>query len=97
MVASYNLAPMEFALIRLFLVDKEWTVTELARMMSISRPAASRALGNLVDRGILTRWHPRKDRRRVLLKLTEEGVALGLEIHERAHSSEKKLSQGISA
>ena len=32
----------------------------------------------------------------MFLKLTEEGVALGLELHEKAHSYEVRLTQGIS-
>ena len=33
----------------------------------------------------------------MLLKLTEEGVALGLELQEKAHSYEERLTRGISA
>ena len=84
--AAFNLTPLEFALIRLFLVDLEWTATELAHMLSVNASVMSRAVTKLVDRGVLHRRRPRKDRRVVLLKLTEEGVALGLELHERAHS-----------
>ena len=95
--AAYNLTPTEFAVIRLFLTDMEWTATELAQMLSLSASVMSRAVSRLVDRGVLRRRRPREDRRLVFLKLTEEGVALGLELHERAHSYEEKLTQGISA
>ena len=95
--AARNLTPTEFAAIRLFLVDLEWTATELAQMLSVDASAMSRAVGKLVDTGVLRRRRPRNDRRIVLLKLTEDGVALGLELHERAHSYEENLTKGISA
>ena len=94
--AAYDLTPTEFAAVRLFLTDLEWTATELTQMLSVDASSMSRAVNNLVDRGVLLRRRTRKDRRLVFLKLTEEGVALGLEIHERAHSYEERLTQGIS-
>ena len=94
--AAYNLTPTEFAVIRLFLTDMEWTATELTQMLSVDAPYMSRAVSKLVDRGVLRRRRQREDRRLVFLKLTEEGVALGLELHEKAHSYEERLTQGIS-
>ena len=94
--AASNLTPTEFAAIRLFLGDLEWTATELAQMLSVDTSAVSRAVSNLVDMGVLCRRRLSKDRRKVLLKLTEEGVALGLELHARAHSYENRLTCGIS-
>ena len=94
--AAYNLTPTEFAVIRLFLTDMEWTATELAQMLSLHASVMSRAVSRLVDRGVLRRRRQREDRRLVFLKLTEEGVALGLELHEKAHSYEERLTQGIS-
>ena len=95
--AAFNLTPLEFALIRLLLVDLECTATGLTHMLSVNAPTISRVVSKLVDRGVLHRRRPRKDRRVVLLKLTEEGVALGLELHEIAHSYEERLTRGISA
>ena len=95
--AAFNLTPLEFALIGLLLVDLECTATGLTHMLSVNAPTISRVVNKLVDRGVLHRRRPRKDRRVVLLKLTEEGVALGLELHERAHSYEERLTRGISA
>ena len=94
--AAYNLTPAEFAAIRLFLVDLEWTATELTPMLSVDASTMNRVVNKLVDRGVLRRRRPREDRRLVLLKLTEEGVSLGLELHEKAHSYEERLTRGIS-
>ena len=95
--AAYDLTPTEFAAVRLFLTDMEWTATELTQVLAVDASSMSRVVNNLVDRGVLRRRRPREDRRMVFLKLTEAGVALGLELHERAHSYEEKLTQGISA
>ena len=94
--AAYDLTPTEFAAVRLFLIDLEWTATELSEMLSVDASSMSRAVSRLVDRGVLRRRRPREDRRLVFLKLTEEGVALGLELHKRAHSHEGRLTRGIS-
>ena len=66
-------------------------------MLSVKASTISRVVSKLVDRGVLRRRRPREDRRVVLLKLTEDGVALALEIHERAHAYEERLMQGIDA
>ena len=95
--AAYNLTPTEFAVIRLLLIDQEWAPTELAQTLSVDASTMSRAVSKLVDRGVLRRRRPCKNRRMVLLKLTEDGVALGLELHERALAYEERLSQGIRA
>lgn len=92
---AYNLTPLDFALIRLFLTDEEWTPSELARALPVEVSAISRLVTRLVDKGLLYRRRPRSDRRVVLLKLTEEGTALALEIHRRVHAYEDSLVQGI--
>ena len=94
--AANDLTPTEFAAISLFHVDQEWTTTELTQMLSVNASAVSRVVNNLVNRGVLSRRRSREDRRMVYLKLTEEGAALGLELQERVHSYEEKLTRGIS-
>ncbi len=95
-LAPHGLNNLDFTLIRLFLTDEEWTASELAQIMPLDNPAISRVVSKLVDKGILARRRPREDRRFVLLKLTEFGVALGLELHEKLHSYEAKLVEGVA-
>lgn len=92
---AYNLTPLDFALLRLFLTDEEWTPTALSRMLPVEVSAISRLVTKLVDRGLLYRRRPRSDRRVVLLKLTEEGTALAREIHQGVHAYEDALVQDI--
>ena len=94
-LASHGLTSMEFAMVRLFLVDKEWTATELAQVLPVEVSAISRMVSKLVDRGLLSRRRPRSDRRVVLLRLTDHGREVGLELHESVHEYEGKLIEGI--
>ena len=94
-LAPHGLNNLDFTLIRLFLTDQEWTASELAEIMPMDNPAISRVVSKLVDKGILERRRPREDRRIVLLKLTEDGVSLGLELHDKLHSYEAKLMEGV--
>jgi len=91
----YNLTPLDFALLRLFLADEEWTPTELASVLPVEVSAISRLVTKLVDRGLIYRRRPRRDRRVVLLKLTEEGTAIALDIHQRVHAYESSLVEDI--
>ena len=94
-LASHGLTSMEFAMIRLFLTDKEWTATELAQVLPVEVSAISRMVSKLVDRGLLSRRRPRSDRRVVLLRLTDRGREVGLELHESVHAYEDRLIEGI--
>ena len=94
-VASHGLTSMEFALIRLFLTDEEWTATELSQVLPVEVSAISRMVNKLVERGLLSRRRPKNDRRIVLLRLTQEGIELGLELHQWVHEYESRLTAGI--
>lgn len=94
-LTPHGLNNLDFTLIRLFLTDQEWTVSELAEILPMDDPAVSRVVSKLVDKGILERRRSRDDRRIVLLKLTKAGVALGLELHDKLHSYEAKLVEGV--
>ena len=95
-VRSYGLTPLDFALMRLFLTENEWTATQLAQILPTEVSGISRIVSKLVNRGLLQRRRPREDRRVVLLKLTEKGKALSLELHQKIHEFESALIDGIS-
>jgi DNA-binding MarR family transcriptional regulator len=52
------------------------SVSDLAEAKNISRPAASQAVDALVKKGLVTRSQEARDRRYVLLTLTDSGNAL---------------------
>ena len=95
-VASHDLNPLEFALLRAFLGQEEWTTTRLAQVLPVKAPHVSRVVTKLVDRGLIRRRRPRNDRRVVFLTLTDEGKALTLELHRRVQAYDARLSDGVS-
>ena len=48
-LAPHCLNNLDFTLIRLFLTDQEWTVSELAEILAMDNPATSRVVSKLVD------------------------------------------------
>ena len=52
------------------------TVTELLRILRITKQSLSRVLGSLVQQGFVLQQADREDRRRRLLSLTDKGKAL---------------------
>jgi DNA-binding MarR family transcriptional regulator len=52
---------------------EDCTMTLLARYSTVERTTLTRAVDQLVERGLLERWTPDKDRRQVRLALTEFG------------------------
>ena len=95
-VASHDLNPLEFALLRAFLDVEQWTITQMAQSLPVKTPRISRLVTNLVDRGLIRRRRPPSDRRVVFLTLTDEGRALTLELYGRVQRYEAKLLQGVS-
>ena len=94
-VASYDLIPLEFALLRAFLGKEEWTTTQLAQVLPVKAPRISRVVTKMVDRGLMRRRRARNDRRVVFLTLTDEGKALTLELHRRVQAYDATLSKGV--
>lgn len=94
--SAHGLTPLGIAAVKMFQTDSEWTATELAQLLSTNAPSISRTVNQLVNAGWLRRRRPPDDRRIVFLALTEEGNALVRELHKRAHSYERRITQGIS-
>ena len=96
LMTAYDLAPMEFALLRLFLASDEWTTTELAQALPVKMARISRIVTKVVDQGLMYRRRPPDDRRVVKLALTDEGKGLVLEIHALVQAYVGRLLEGVS-
>ena len=59
------------------------TVSDLLRILAITKQSLSRVLGQLVEEGFVEQDQDRQDRRRRLLTLTEKGRALERDLTER--------------
>ena len=95
-VAPHGLTSLQFALLRVFLQEEEWTATQLAQVLPVHVSRISRVVNKLVDRGLMSRRRPRSDRRIVLLSLTDEGTALTSELDRRVRAFDARLAEGVS-
>ncbi len=53
------------------------TVSQLAKSLGVGKPAASIVVQQLVERGLVTRTEHEADRRRTVVRLSEQGAQLG--------------------
>jgi len=74
-VEDHCLTMQQFAVLRGIYHGRD-SVSELAQKRNISRPAVSRAVDNLVNKGYVERFPTPRDRRYVRLELTEAGQEL---------------------
>ena len=95
-VNPHNLNPLDFAVLRSFLRQEEWTTTALANILPVTASRISRVVTKLVDMGLISRRRLRDDRRVVMLSLTEEGSELTLKLHQRVQEYDSRLVEGIS-
>ena len=96
LVRPHGLIPSEFALLRLFLGNEQWTATQLAQALPVRTSRISRVVAKLVDMGLMSRRRPSSDRRAVFLTLTGKGRALTLDIQRSVRSYEAVLSEGVT-
>ena len=74
---------------------EEWTTTQLAKALPVTLSRVSRVVTKMVGMGVMRRRR-RSDRRVVILTLTQEGMALALELHRSVQAYDARLSEGVS-
>lgn len=71
------------------------TLTELARRMNLGAATLTKTVDSLESRGLLTRIKSDKDRRQIILSLTDEGEtlqnAVSAEFHDQMASLFRKM------
>ena len=95
-LAEIGLSALDFEIMVVLLAGEERSVTYLARAVSGHVGQVSRRVSRLVDNGLISRRRPRSDRRVVLLKLTEKGMKIELELDQRIGEFKRVLADGIS-
>ena len=96
LIARYELFPLEFFLLRSFLVQEEWTAKQLKEVLPVDLSRISRMVSKLVDRGLLYRERDASDRRVVILRLTDSGREFTTELNDRLSSHNARLLEGVS-
>ncbi len=61
----------------LLAAHKELTVSQLAKLLGIGKPAASVLVQQLFERGLVTRTESQQDRRQSVVRLSEKGAEIG--------------------
>ncbi len=97
--ADFNLTLVEFNLLSQCLEDEsgECTATQLAEMLPVDASRISRIVTKLVDKGLLLRRRLREDRRIVMLRLSDEGMSLVLELRQHMQAYMVSRTGSISA
>lgn len=72
------------------------TQQELATAAKLAPPSVSAALNKMEEQGFVKRVHDTKDRRRVMVYITEKGRQQEAIVRERFFETDKKLMRGIS-
>ena len=96
LMAPYDLAPIEYALLKLCMEQGECTAIQLAKVLPIDASRISRIVNGLVDRNLLRRRRSRRDRRTVILSLTEEAKDMTSRVMESELIFNATLMDGIS-
>jgi DNA-binding MarR family transcriptional regulator len=84
-IQNYDISVEQFHILRHIGKGVD-SVSELATIKHISRPAVSQAVNGLVDKGLVARSQEAQDRRYVHLKLTETGNRLLNEIFQETRT-----------
>ena len=95
-IESYRLSSLELGLLRACMERRGRTASQLAEVLPVDASRVSRVVNGLVERGLLRRNRPRRDRRVVLLTLTVRGKELTAEATRRVQDYYARLMEGVS-
>lgn len=93
----YGITRREWRLIALLAAHGAMSPSELANRAQLERPRVSRLITELVDKGFVARLGNPDDKRRALLQLTPEGVALYQELFPRSVGFNNQVLAALSA
>ena len=95
LLAQHDISELGFEIVRALIVDKELAIIDLRRELRVTSGAVSREVSKLSDKGLTSGRRPRKDRRLVLVSLTDGGLGLWLEISKCMEDFSEKLTEGV--
>lgn len=95
LLRRHGVTPAEYFILLSLLSAGESSMKTLGHMCRRDPTHLSRDVTRMVDRGLLFRRRPADDRRVVLLRLTEPGEALGLELSRVVPAHARRLMEGI--
>jgi DNA-binding MarR family transcriptional regulator len=90
-----DLAPIQFAALEFVANTPDRAQTEIAEQIGTAPSVLVGSLEKLERRGLITRGRDAADRRRFVVRATEEGEALLAEAHGRIEEVEDELTSGL--
>lgn len=96
LMAPYDLAQIEYSLLKFCMEQGECTATQIAEVLPVDASYISRLVNGLVERNLLRRQRPRGNRRIVILSLTEEAKDLTSRVMESERIFDAMLTDGVS-
>jgi len=93
--ASLDLAPIQFAALEFIANTPDRAQTEIAEQIGTAPSVLVGPLEKLERRGLITRGRDAADRRRFVVRPTDEGRTLLSEAHERIEEVENELTRDL--
>ena len=90
-----ELAPIQFAALEFVANTPDRAQTEIAEQIGTAPSVLVGPLEKLERRGLITRGRDAADRRRFVVRVTDEGEALLAEAHDRIDEVEAELTQDL--
>lgn len=89
----FGLTPPQAFMLRVILAQPGLLQREIADIMSISRPTATRALDGLQEKGLIRRTESQADGREWVIEPTEEAVSIKVALNEASGAVTKRLKR----
>lgn len=86
MLAAHGLTEQQWRVLRVLDEQATLDVTQVAELSCLLRPSLTRISRALQEEGLIEAFHDPKDRRRTLLRISDKGRALVLELTPRSQA-----------
>jgi MarR family transcriptional regulator, organic hydroperoxide resistance regulator len=95
--AKFGLTPPQGFVVRVVLAHPGCLSSEIAELLGISRPTATRLIDNLCEKGLVERCQGKADGREWHIEPTKEGKLIGPPLNEASAVIAKTLRQKIGS
>ncbi len=92
----FNLSRHEWRVVAALGDQQELSATEVAKITSMEKMTASRAVNKLITTGLILATENREDRRRKSLRLSKSGISVYKQIVPMAHAREEYILSVLS-
>lgn len=94
--SKFELTMSQLKILMILFHNENMTIGQLAEHLSVSLPNMTGIIDRLVQQDIVKRVHSEKDRRVVLIKLTDKAKSMFQELNESSYEQFKRIEQNLS-